>query len=182
MKFKDKLFPYKDSFPKIGKNVFLAAGSKLVGDIVVGDYSNIWYNVVARGDVNYIKIGEMTNIQDNSMLHVTGGTAPLNIGSRVTVGHQVTLHGCTLEDLCLIGMGAVVLDKAVIEKNSLVAAGSVVKEGFTVPSGTLVAGVPAKVRRELTQEEIGYFDISAKKYVEHANTSIESLIKNNYEL
>ncbi len=176
-----KLFPYQNKFPKIGENVLLASGVKIIGDVEIGKDANIWYNAVIRGDVNYIKIGEATNIQDLSMLHVTGKTAPLNIGNKVTVGHNVILHGCTIEDLSLIGMGAVVLDNAVIEKNSFVAAGSVVKEKFRVPSGTLVAGVPAKVVRDLRPEEIEHFEVSAQNYLENAALIKEALIKNNIE-
>ncbi len=119
--------------------------------------SSVWYNTVIRGDVHYISIGKMSNIQDCSMLHVTNGRFPLNIGSKVTIGHSVTLHGCTLKDLCLIGMGAVILDGALVEENSMVAAGAVVTPGFQVPSGKLAAGVPAKIIRDLTDKEIeGY--------------------------
>jgi carbonic anhydrase/acetyltransferase-like protein (isoleucine patch superfamily) len=139
-----KLFPYLDYYPRIGENVFLASGVKIIGNVEIGSNSSVWYNTVIRGDVHYIKIGERTNIQDCSMLHVTTGKYPLNIGNKVTIGHSVSLHGCTLNDLCLIGIGAVILDGAVIESNSIVAAGALVKQNFVVPAGKLVAGVPAK--------------------------------------
>lgn len=172
-----KFYPFDNIVPKVDESVFIADGVRVIGDVEIKEDSNIWYNVVIRGDVNTVRIGKKTNIQDNSMLHVTTDVAPLNIGDNVTVGHNVTLHGCTLKDNCLIGMGAVVLDKAIVEENSLVAAGSVVKEGFVVPSGKLVAGVPAKVIRDLTQEEKDYFQISADKYVELAKKSEESIKK-----
>lgn len=177
-----KLFPYHDSFPKIEATVFLASGVKIIGDVEIGKNSNVWYNSVIRGDVNYIKIGERTNVQDCSMLHVTNGKYPLNIGSEVTIGHSVTLHGCTLQDLCLIGMGAIVLDGAIVEKNSIVAAGSVVKQNFIVPSRKLVAGVPAKVVRDLTEAEINDFEKSAERYVKYTKITVDSLIKfkNNF--
>jgi gamma-carbonic anhydrase len=170
-----KLFPYLNLFPNVSENVFLASGVKIIGDVQIGADSSVWYNTVIRGDVNYIRIGFMTNIQDCSMLHVTNGKYPLNIGNMVTVGHSVTLHGCTIKDLSLIGMGAVVLDGALVEEKSLVAAGSVVKPGFVVPGGKLVAGVPAKVVRELTETELEDFEKSAQRYKKYTEITIESL-------
>ncbi len=172
-----KLFPYQDSFPKIESSVFLASGVKIIGNVEIGKSSSVWYNSVIRGDVHYIKIGARTNIQDCSMLHVTNGKFPLNIGSEVTIGHSVTLHGCTLLDLCLIGMGAIILDGAIVEQYSIVAAGSVVKQNFVVPSGKLVAGVPAKIIRDLTETEINDFEKSAERYVNYTKITVDSLIK-----
>lgn len=173
----NKLFPYLNTFPKLHETVFLASGAKIIGDVEIGKNSSVWYNTVIRGDVHYIKIGEMTNVQDNSMLHVTNGKFPLNIGNKVTIGHSVTLHGCTLEDACLVGMGAVVLDGAVVQSHSMVAAGTVVKPGFVVPSAKLVGGVPGKIIRDLSQEEIDDFDASAVRYVEYMRKTVDSLIK-----
>jgi carbonic anhydrase/acetyltransferase-like protein (isoleucine patch superfamily) len=119
----------------------------------------------------------MTNVQDCSMLHVTNGKFPLNIENKVTIGHSVKLHGCTLNDLCLIGIGAIVLDGAVVESKSMVAAGAVVKPGFVVPSGKLVGGVPAKVLRDLTEDEINDFEASALRYREYSQLTLNSLIK-----
>lgn len=172
------LFPYLDFFPKIHDSVFLASGSKIIGDVVIGEFSSVWYNCVIRGDVNYIRIGDLTNIQDCSMLHVTNNTFPLILGNKITVGHSVTLHGCTIKDLCLIGMNSTILDGAVIEENSMVAAGSVVRQGFVVPSKTLVAGVPAKIIRNLTDAEIEDINASAFRYKEYSEKTILSL--NNY--
>lgn len=172
-----KLFPYQDLYPKIHKTVFLASGVKIVGDVQIGAESSVWYNVVIRGDVHYVKIGEITNIQDCSMLHVTNGKYPLNIGSKVTIGHSVKLHGCTLKDLCLIGIGSIVLDGAVVEEHSMVAAGAVVKPNFIVPSGKLVAGIPARVLRDLTKEEIDDFEKSAIRYKKYTEITINSLNK-----
>ncbi len=177
-----KLFPYDNLFPQIDKSVFLASGAKIIGDVKIAKNSSVWYNTVIRGDVNYVKIGEKSNIQDNSMLHVTNGKFPLNIGDKVTVGHNVTLHGCTLEDLCLVGMGAVILDGALVKKNSLVAAGSVVRQGFIVPEGKLVAGVPAKVVRDLTEDEILEFERSAERYFKYTEITVSSLKKHNYQV
>ncbi|MHB1687517.1 MAG: gamma carbonic anhydrase family protein [Ignavibacteriaceae bacterium] len=170
-----KLFPYLGHLPKIGINVFLASGVKIIGDVEVGDNSSVWYNAVIRGDVHYIKIGSLTNIQDCSMLHVTNGKFPLNIGSKVTIGHSVKLHGCTISDLSLVGIGAIVLDGAVVEENSMVAAGSVVKPNFVVPSGKLVAGIPAKVIRDLTEDEIKDFENSALRYKKYTELTLDSI-------
>lgn len=175
-----KLFPYLNYFPRLGKEVFLASGAKVIGNVEIGDYSSVWYNSIVRGDVHYIKIGSMTNIQDLSMLHVTNNRFPLNIGNQVTVGHSVTLHGCTLQNLCLIGMGAVILDGAVIEENSMVAAGAVVTPNFIVPSGKLAAGVPAKIIRDLTEEEILDFKQSALRYKKYTEITVESLNKTSF--
>jgi len=170
-----KIFPYMGKYPKMGENVFLASGVKVIGDVTIGDNSSVWYNTVIRGDVHYIRIGSFTNIQDCSMLHVTNGKYPLDIGDKVTIGHSVKLHGCTLKDMCLIGIGSVVLDGSVVESESMVAAGSVIKPNFIVPSGKLVAGVPAKVVRDLTEEEIKDFERSAMRYKKYTEITIESL-------
>ncbi|PKL81479.1 MAG: gamma carbonic anhydrase family protein, partial [Ignavibacteriae bacterium HGW-Ignavibacteriae-3] len=132
--------------------------------------------------VNYIKIGVMTNIQDSSMLHVTNGKYPLIIGDKVTIGHSVTLHGCIIKDLSLIGMGTTILDGAVVEQNAMVAAGSLVKPGFVCPGGKLVGGVPAKIIRDLTDGEMKEFETSASRYLEYTRDTIESLIKRDYQV
>lgn len=176
---KEKLFPYLDLYPKIHQSVFLASGVKIVGDVEIGAYSSVWYNVVIRGDVHYVKIGEMTNIQDLSMLHVTNNKYPLNIGSNVTIGHSVKLHGCTVKDLSLIGIGAIVLDGAVVEEYSMVAAGAVVKPNFIVPKGKLVAGIPAKVVRDLTEAELNDLENSAERYKKYAELSLNSILSFN---
>lgn len=171
-----KLFRYNELFPKIDETVFLASGVKVVGDVLIGKNSSVWYNCVIRGDVHYVQIGENTNIQDCSMLHVTNGRFPLNIGNKVTIGHSVKLHGCTLQDLCLVGIGAIVLDGAIVEKNSMVAAGTVIKPGFVVPSGKLVAGVPGKVVRDLSSDEILDLENSAERYMKYTEITVDSLL------
>ncbi len=176
-KFVDKCFPYQGLYPEIDPSVFLAEGVKIIGDVKIGPDTSVWYNTVIRGDVNHVRIGQMTNIQDSSMLHVTVNTHPLIIGDRVTIGHAVKLHGCTLEDCCFVGIGAIVLDGAVVSTNSMVAAGAVVKPGYIVPSGKLVAGVPAKVVRDLTDAEIKDFEASAKRYMNYTKLTVESLNK-----
>ena len=164
---KQVLFPYKNKMPRVHKSVFIADGVKIIGDVEIDENSSIWFNSVIRGDVNYIRIGKMTNIQDMSMLHVTHDTHPLIIGNNVSIAHSVSLHGATIENNCLIGIGAIVLDGALIQKNSFVAAGAVVKENFIVPQATLVAGVPARVIRELSDEEIKGITETAMNYIKY---------------
>ena len=170
-----KLFSYLDFFPKIHQSVFLAAGVKIIGNVEISQNSSVWYNTVIRGDVHYINIGEYTNIQDCSMLHVTNGKFPLNIGSKVTIGHSVNLHGCTLKDLCLIGIGSIILDGAEVQENAMVAAGAVVAPGFVVPSGKIAAGVPARVLRDLSVDEIAEIENSAFRYKKYGELSLDSL-------
>jgi len=169
------VFPYEGMLPKIHSSVFIASGTKIIGDVEIGKDSSVWYNSVIRGDVNFIRIGELTNVQDCSMFHVTHETNPLIIGNQVTIGHSVTLHGCTIGNLCLIGMGAVVLDGAVIEDQSVVAAGAVVRPNFVVPKGMLVAGVPCKIVRELKESEVLELEKSALRYKEYSEISRASL-------
>jgi carbonic anhydrase/acetyltransferase-like protein (isoleucine patch superfamily) len=154
--------------PKEGDNVYIAPSAAVVGRIDIGDLSSLWPNVSARGDVNWIRIGKRTNIQDNSVLHVTYDVHPLSIGDDVTVGHGCILHGCTIKDRCLIGMGSVVLDGAVIGPDAMVGAGSVVKQGEIVPPGSLYLGVPARFKRELSEEEMASIIESAREYTAFA--------------
>lgn len=172
--FKNNLFKYLETEPIISENVFLADGCKIIGDVTIGKDSSVWFNTVVRGDVNFVRIGEMTNVQDLSMLHVTNKTHPLEIGNKVTIGHSVTLHGCTLKDNCFIGMSATILDGAVVESNSMVAAGALVKQNFIVPTGKLVAGVPAKVIRNLRPDEVDNIRASAERYKKYAQLSQKS--------
>lgn len=162
------IIQYNGIVPKIHSTVFICEGVKIIGDVEIGENCSVWYNTVIRGDVHYIRIGAGTNIQDLSMLHVTNGVFPLNIGSGVTVAHSVTLHGCAIRDNSLIGIGARVLDGAVVESYSIVAAGSLVKEGFTVPERTLCAGVPAKIIRDLTDKEIKKIERLSSYYIGYA--------------
>jgi carbonic anhydrase/acetyltransferase-like protein (isoleucine patch superfamily) len=159
------ILPFQGVYPKIHESVFLAEGAQIIGDVEIGRESSVWFNAVIRGDVHYIRIGERTNIQDNCTLHVTHQKYPLIIGSDVTIGHGAIVHGATVEDYCLIGMGARILDNAKIHHHSLIAAGALVLEHFEVPEGTLVAGVPARVKRELTDEERKQIEQSAKNYL-----------------
>jgi gamma-carbonic anhydrase len=174
----EKIFPYSGKTPRLGSGVFLAPGVKIIGDVEIGKESGIWYNSIIRGDVNYIKIGQTTNIQDNCVLHVTGKN-PLIVGNKVTVGHSAVLHGCTIMDLTLIGIGGIVLDGVIVEEKSIVAAGAVVKQGFIVPSGKLAAGVPAKIIRNLTVEELIEFENSAVRYKKYADLALNSIKNRN---
>lgn len=161
------ILPFRGVLPVLHESVFLADGARVIGDVELGANSSVWFNAVVRGDVCPIRIGELTNVQDNCTLHVTHDTGPLNIGDRVTIGHNAVLHACTIKDRVLIGMGAIVLDGAVIEPHTLVAAGTLVRPGFTAPSGVLVAGVPAKVKRDLTEAEIKNIDESPDNYARY---------------
>ena len=156
--------PYRGILPTIHPSVFIAPTAAVIGDVHIGPETNIWYGTVVRGDVNHIRIGARTNLQDGTMVHVTGGGHATYIGDDITVGHHAILHACTLEDLCFIGMQACVMDGAVVESRAMVAAGALVTPGKRVPSGQLWAGNPARYKRDLTEEEIGYFPVSATKY------------------
>jgi carbonic anhydrase/acetyltransferase-like protein (isoleucine patch superfamily) len=161
------LHPFRGIDPKIHESVFVADGAQIIGDVQIGSDSSVWFNAVIRGDVNIIRIGKRTNIQDNCSLHVTHETYALLIGSNVTIGHGAVVHGSTIRDNCLIGMGATVLDNTTIGPYTLVAAGSLLLENFVAPEGTLVAGVPATVRRELTGQERRSLEEAAEHYVRY---------------
>jgi len=149
---------FKGILPLMPANVFVAPSADVIGDVEIGALSSIWFRSVVRGDVHSIRIGARTNIQDLSMLHVTRKTHPLVIGSAVTVGHSVTLHGCTIQDRVLIGMGAIVLDGAVVCEGAIIGAGAIVTEGTEIPSGMLAFGSPARVKRALTAEETAFLE------------------------
>lgn len=164
---------YRGITPRLDESVFVAPGAHIVGDVTIGRDSSVWFNTVIRGDVHYIRIGERTNIQDGCVLHVTSGVYPLVLGSNITVGHGAILHGCTIEDECMIGMGAIVLDNARIGAGCLIAAGSLVRENSQVPPGSLVAGVPATVKRPLTGSERQGLARGAENYVRYVRTYME---------
>ena len=153
--------------PRIGARVFVAENATLVGDVTLGDDSSIWFGTVLRADVHSIVVGARTNIQDNCTVHVTNGVHPTTIGDDVTIGHGAIVHGCTIGRGALIGMGSRVLDGAVVGEGALVGAGALVAEGMVVPPHTLVVGVPARVKRPLTPEEIARLEESWKHYVEY---------------
>jgi carbonic anhydrase/acetyltransferase-like protein (isoleucine patch superfamily) len=147
------ILPVKNKFPSWGKDCFIAENATIVGDVVMGDNCSVWFNAVVRGDVHYIKIGDNTNIQDGAVIHCTYLKAPANIGSMVSIGHNALVHGCTLHDYVLIGMGAIVMDHAVVEEFVIIGAGSVVLENTVCESGYLYAGTPAKKIKPLSDEQ-----------------------------
>lgn len=159
---------YRGKTPMLGKEVFLASGAYLIGDLIVGDQSSFWFNTTVRADCNFIRIGHRTNVQDGTVIHVTYKDGPTRIGNDVTIGHNATLHACTIEDKVLVGMNATILDGAVISSNSYVGAGSLVTPGKKFPPGVLIVGAPAKVQRPLSDEEIKYLDISVANYIHYA--------------
>lgn len=165
---------YRDFTPQLGNSVFIHPTATVIGDVTIGDQASLWPNVVVRGDVNSIRIGPRSNIQDGSILHVSHRRAsdpegaPLILGRDVSVGHGVILHGCTIHDECLIGMGSLVMDKAVLEPRVLLGAGSLAPEGRVLQSGWLYLGRPAKQVRLLTSEELDYFAYLADGYVKLA--------------
>ncbi len=165
-----RIIPHHDVTPQIHPSVFLAEGSIVIGDVVIGEDSSLWYNSVLRGDIHSIRIGARTNIQDLSVGHVLTGTWPLIIGDDVTVGHRVVLHGCEIKSGSLIGMGSILLDGAVVGEEALVGAGSLVTEKMVIPPRTLALGSPAKVKRDLTAEELALLKTSAPHYVENARS------------
>ncbi len=165
---------YKGIYPKIGKEVYISENATVIGDVEIGEDSSVWFGTVIRGDVNYIRIGKRTNIQDNSVVHVTHETHPTIVGDDVTVGHGVILHGCALGNCILVGMGAVIMDGVEIEDFVIVGAGALVTQNKKIPAGVLVAGVPAKIIRELRDEEIEMIKESARNYVEYKNEYLKA--------
>ena len=154
--------------PTIPDSCFIEDTAVVIGDVVMGETCSVWFNAVIRGDVHYIRIGNRTNVQDLCMLHVTHDTHPLIIGNEVTIGHSVVLHGCTIKDRVLVGMGAVVMDGAEIGEDSVVGAGALVVEGTIVPPKSLILGSPAKVKRVVTEQELAWVKESAENYVKYA--------------
>lgn len=152
--------------PLIHKSVFVADNAVVIGDVEIGEDSSVWFGSVIRGDVNYIRIGARTNIQDMTMIHVSSKTHPTVLEDEITVGHRVTLHGCHVESRCLIGIGAILMDGVRVGNNSLVGAGSLLTPGTQIPPRSLVLGSPAKVKRELTHDELAFLDRSWQNYTE----------------
>ncbi|MEO8195398.1 MAG: gamma carbonic anhydrase family protein [Thermoanaerobaculia bacterium] len=169
------IYPYKDKLPRLGPGVFLAPSADLAGEIEVGQDSSFWFHTAARGDVNWIRIGERTSVQDGTILHVTHERFPLEIGSDVVIGHSCMVHGCTLEDACLVGIGARVLDGAVVESGAQIGAGAVVPPGMRVPSGQLALGVPAKIVRPLSEAEREGIREIARRYVRVKNEYLAAI-------
>lgn len=156
--------------PKYGKDCFFAENSVVVGEVIMGDQCSIWYNAVIRGDVNYIKLGNKVNVQDGAVIHATYKVSPTNIGNNVSIGHNALVHGCTIHDNVLVGMGAIIMDDCIIESNSIIAAGAVVTKGTHIESGSVYAGMPAKKIKDISQELIsGEIDRIANNYVKYSS-------------
>jgi carbonic anhydrase/acetyltransferase-like protein (isoleucine patch superfamily) len=152
----------------LGQNVLIASGARIIGKVSAGDETSFWFNVVARGDVQSITIGQRTNIQDNTVIHVTSKTGPCTIGDDVTIGHQAILHACTVGDRVLVGMGSVILDGAVIGPDTMIGAGSLISPGKTYPEKHLILGSPARAVRPLSDKELDFLRLSALQYIETA--------------
>jgi carbonic anhydrase/acetyltransferase-like protein (isoleucine patch superfamily) len=159
--------PHQGIYPQIAPSAYVDQASHVIGDVTMGERSSIWPCAIARGDVNRIEIGADSNIQDGSVLHGELDLYPVLIGDRVTVGHLCCVHGCVVEDDCLIGIGAIILNGARIGRGSVVAAGALVPEGMQVPPGSMVMGVPAKVRRQLSEDEHARFSENAQRYIRY---------------
>lgn len=160
--------PFRGILPTIASSAFIEDTAVIVGDVAIQTEASVWFNTVIRGDVHYIQIGHRTNIQDLSLLHVTHDVYPLVIGDDVTIGHHVVLHGCTIHDRVLIGMGSIVMDGATIEEDCIIGAGSLITEGTVIPSRSLALGSPARIKRSLSEKELAWIKESASNYVRYA--------------
>jgi carbonic anhydrase/acetyltransferase-like protein (isoleucine patch superfamily) len=159
------ILPYNGRRPQIAASAYVADSADVIGDVTLGEHASVWFQVVIRGDINYVRIGARTNIQDGSVLHVMKDTYPLILGDEVTVGHNVTLHGCAVESRCLIGMGSILLNNARIGEGSIIAAGSLVAENTVVPPRSLFLGSPAQFRRHLNDKDLEVIRSYAAHYV-----------------
>lgn len=174
------ILTYDGKSPRLGAQVFLAPGAIVVGDVELADRVSIWYGAIVRGDVNYIRIGADSNIQDGAVLHGQLGEWPVEIGERVSIGHQATVHGAVIENDVLVGIGARILDGCRIGAHSLIAAGAVVREGTVIPPRSLVVGVPAKVKRELSDHELDIITRTPKRYFAYAQKTEQALKDSGY--
>jgi carbonic anhydrase/acetyltransferase-like protein (isoleucine patch superfamily) len=164
------ILPVNGISPKLGNNCFVAPNATIVGDVTMGDGCSVWFNSVIRGDVNYIKMGNKVNVQDGAVIHCTYQKNATNIGNNVSIGHNAIVHGCTVYDNVLIGMGAIVMDRCVVHSNSIIAAGAVVLEGTVVEPGSIYAGVPAKKVKDISEEKItGEINRIADNYIKYAS-------------
>jgi carbonic anhydrase/acetyltransferase-like protein (isoleucine patch superfamily) len=172
------ILSYKGTEPTIAETAFVETSAQIIGDVHIGEHSSVWFNCVIRGDVHHIRIGQSTNVQDGTIIHVTNGLYPTLIGDYVTIGHGAILHGCTVKDRSLIGIGAIVLDDAVIGEESFVAAGSLVTPGTIIPPRSMVMGSPGRVRREVTADEIARIDRHWQNYIEYKANYLAERQKN----
>lgn len=164
------ILPVEGKHPRFGKNCFLAPNATVVGNVIMGDDCSIWFNAVVRGDVNFIRMGNKVNVQDGAIIHCTFIKYGTTIGNNVSIGHNAIVHGCTVHDNVLIGMGAIVMDSSVINSNTIIAAGAVVLEGTICEAGSVYAGIPAKKVKDISQEMIhGEIDRIANNYVRYAD-------------
>jgi len=161
------LRPFKSILPTVHPSAYVDVSAQVIGDVHIGSESSVWMNVVIRGDVNSVRIGARSNVQDLTLVHVMRDTNPTVIGDDVTIGHSAVVHGCTIEDRCLIGMGAILLNGVVVGSGSIVAAGALVPEGMVIPPGSMVMGMPAKVRRSLSADESASIKWYADNYVRY---------------
>lgn len=164
------LYAFQGMSPVLAKDVFVAPNATIIGDVTIGEGSSVWFGTVARGDVFSIRIGARTNVQDNSVVHVTGGKAKTTIGDEVTIGHAAVIHGCTIGSRCLVGMGSIVLDDAIVEDGCFIAAGTLLPPRMRVPTGSFVVGRPGKVLRKLRPEELAQIRESAELYRGYADS------------
>lgn len=171
-------YEFLDKKPRFDDSNFVAPSADIIGDVSLGKETSVWFNTTLRGDVNWIQIGERSNVQDNTCIHVTNQTCPTLIGNQVTIGHSAMLHGCTIHDRVLIGIKAVVLDKAIIEPDCMIAAGSLVAPGKVMPSGWMCMGSPAKPVRKLTDDEIASILSYSDHYVKYSRAYLR---KDTYE-
>jgi len=156
--------------PKWGENCYFSENATVIGQVTMGNDCSVWFNAVIRGDVNYIKMGDKVNVQDGAVIHATYKTAPTNIGNNVSIGHNALVHGCTIHDNVLIGMGCIVMDNCVIESNSIIAAGAILTEGTHVESGSIYAGIPAKKIKEVSPELLdGQINRIANNYLKYSS-------------
>ncbi|MCC1483034.1 gamma carbonic anhydrase family protein [Winogradskyella immobilis] len=162
--------PVKGKYPQIPEDCYVAENATIVGEVSMGEQCSVWFNAVIRGDVHYIKMGNKVNVQDGAVIHATYQKSPTNIGNNVSIGHNAIVHGCTIHDNVLIGMGSIVMDDCIIESNSIIAAGAVVTKNTIVESGTIYAGVPAKKVKDISQELISdQIDRIANNYLEYSS-------------
>jgi carbonic anhydrase/acetyltransferase-like protein (isoleucine patch superfamily) len=169
------ILPVKGVYPVMGANCYLAENCTIVGDVTMGNHCSVWFNAVIRGDVNHIRIGDNTNIQDGAVIHCTYLTAATSIGSNVSIGHNALVHGCTLQDHVLIGMGAIVMDHVMVQEFCIIAAGAIVLENTVCESGYLYAGVPARKIKPLTEEQIALLKKLPENYKMYSNWFIPDL-------
>ena len=176
------IYEFLNRSPQFSENVFIAPSADIIGDVTIGDESSVWFNTTIRGDVNWIRVGKRSNVQDNTCIHVTNRTNPTDIGNEVTIGHSAVIHGCKIHERVLVGIQATILDQAVLHSDVIVAAGSLVPPGKILESGYLYMGVPVKKARELSKEEIASIKKHADNYVKYyrAYKQLDSYDKNPF--